>query len=207
MTARFHELWIVLLVAALVTACQASPSPSATPVPGGEAGPGVRPPGEPVLAAATSMAPTGAPATAPAADTPVPATPVGGCPPTEADALGPFYTPGAPTRSAVGAGYTLAGRVLSAEGCVPVPGARIEAWMAGPDGEYADAYRATFVSGADGAYRFESHVPPAYEGRPPHIHLRLSAPGHVTLVTQHYPAEGAVSATMDLVLAAQLGEP
>jgi hypothetical protein len=207
MLARLLALWIVVLVAAPVTACQAAPSPSATPVPGGAAMPGVRPPGEPVLAAATSVAPTGAPATAPAADTPGPATPVGGCPPTAADALGPFYTPGAPARNAVGTGYTLTGRVLTAEGCLPVPGARIEAWMAGPDGEYADAYRASFVSGADGAYRFESHAPPAYEGRPPHIHLRVSAPGHAPLVTQHYPAEGADSATMDLVLAVQQGEP
>jgi protocatechuate 3,4-dioxygenase beta subunit len=75
--------------------------------------------------------------------------------------------------------------------------------MAGPDGEYTDDYRATQLVGADGAYRFESHFPPPYSGRPPHIHLRVSAEGYQTLVTQHYPKEGETSASFDLVLVSQ----
>jgi protocatechuate 3,4-dioxygenase beta subunit len=72
--------------------------------------------------------------------------------------------------------------------------------MAGPDGEYRDEYRATLSSDANGYYRFQSHFPPPYSGRPAHIHLRISAPGYRTLVTQHYPQEGITTAAFDLNL-------
>jgi protocatechuate 3,4-dioxygenase beta subunit len=122
------------------------------------------------------------------------------CSPTSPDQLGPFYTPGAPERDKVGEGYVLSGVVRSDFDCYPIPGAQIEFWMAGPDGVYTDAYRATEFSGSDGSYRFESHFPPPYSGRPPHIHIRVSAPGFDTLVTQHYPVSGATQAVLDLVL-------
>ena len=124
----------------------------------------------------------------------------GQCQPTAPDALGPFYVAGAPERNQVGEGYVLRGVVRSAVDCAPIAGARIEFWLAGPDGVYGDDYRATWFADADGAYRFESHVPPSYEGRPPHIHLLVSAPGYAELVTQHYPAGGAAAGLMDLVL-------
>ncbi len=127
------------------------------------------------------------------------------CRPTQPDMLGPFYTPDAPVRSRVGTGYTLTGTVKSSADCSAIPKAKLEFWMAGPDGEYADAYRAILVADASGAYRFESHVPPAYFGRPPHIHLRVSAPGFRTLVTQHYPAKGGTSAVFDIVLIPEAG--
>lgn len=122
------------------------------------------------------------------------------CSPTPPDALGPFYLPNAPIRSKVGSGYVLSGIVRSAAGCKPVPDARVEFWLAGPDSDYADEYRATLFSDRNGAYRFESHVPPPYYGRPPHIHIRVSAPGFRTLVTQHYPDKGGNTAQFDLVL-------
>lgn len=122
------------------------------------------------------------------------------CTPTEADLLGPFYKPDAPLRASVGKGYVLQGVVRSAGDCGPVPGARIEFWLAGPDGEYDDAYRATVIADASAAYRFESFIPPRYYGRPPHIHLRVSAKGFKTLVTQHYASDGRVSAVFDIVL-------
>ncbi len=126
-------------------------------------------------------------------------TPVS-CSPTSSDALGPFYTPGAPVRDKVGIGYLLSGVVRSAVDCSPIPNAQIELWMAGPDGEYRDEYRATFFANNSGAYAFESHFPPPYTGRPPHHHLLVSADGYQTLVTQHYPAAGQAGATFDLVL-------
>jgi protocatechuate 3,4-dioxygenase beta subunit len=43
-------------------------------------------------------------------------------------------------------------------------------------------------------------VPVVYGGRPPHIHVRVFAPGFQTLVTQHYPTAGQTEATFDLVL-------
>ncbi len=122
------------------------------------------------------------------------------CSPTPADVLGPFYKPDAPVRSSVGRGYQLHGSVRSAQDCRPIDGAKIEFWMAGPDGEYLDKYRSTLYSGKSGSYSFASHFPPPYAGRPPHIHVRVSAPGHKTLVTQHYPLQGSKKAVFELVL-------
>ncbi len=122
------------------------------------------------------------------------------CPPTRSDAEGPYYKPDAPLRDKVGEGYVLQGMVLSSAGCVPIPGAQLEFWLAGSDGEYSDDYRATLLADDKGAYRFESNLPPPYSGRPPHIHIRISAAGYQTLVTQHYPNEGETSANMDIVL-------
>ncbi len=125
------------------------------------------------------------------------------CQPTAPDQEGPFYKAGAPLRDHVGEGYVLQGVVRSVEGCSPIAGAQIEFWMAGPDGQYTDDYRATMIVGEDGAYRFESNFPPPYSGRPSHIHVRVSAEGYQTLITQHYPKEGESSANFDLVLVAQ----
>lgn len=122
------------------------------------------------------------------------------CQPTPADALGPFYQPNAPVRARVGQGYALCGVVKSAQNCAPIAGAQIELWLAGPSGDYDDDHRATVVADQAGAYRFESNYPPQYSFRPPHIHLKVSAPGFKTLVTQHYPQKGHSQATFDLVL-------
>jgi protocatechuate 3,4-dioxygenase beta subunit len=81
-----------------------------------------------------------------------------------------------------------------------IPDATIEFWLAGPDGAYADEYRATVIVDQNGAYRFESHAPPPYSGRPPHIHVRVTAPGYQELVTQHYSQQGQTQAIFDLVL-------
>jgi protocatechuate 3,4-dioxygenase beta subunit len=126
--------------------------------------------------------------------------PASNCKPTPPDVIGPFYQPGAPVRSMVGQGYVLTGRVLSAGSCQPVPNARIEIWLAGPQGQYGDAYRATVLPDAKGYYRFECDPPPAYYNRPPHIHIMVSAVGHERLITQQYPVAGSAAATFDLVL-------
>jgi len=123
-----------------------------------------------------------------------------GCKPTRPDALGPFYKPDAPVRAKVGEGYVLSGVVRSARDCSPLAGARIEFWLAGPDGNYDDAHRANVLAEQSGVYRFESNFPPQYSFRPPHIHIRVAAAGFKTLVTQHYPVKGQVQGTMDLVL-------
>jgi catechol 1,2-dioxygenase len=125
------------------------------------------------------------------------------CKPTQPDMLGPFYEPGAPVRTSVGSGYVLSGTVLAAEACKPIPDARIEFWLANPRGNYDDAHRATVLASERGEYRFESNVPVSYGGRPPHIHVRVRAPGYEELVTQHYPQRGQRKANFDLVLLAQ----
>lgn len=122
------------------------------------------------------------------------------CAPTPPDQLGPFYKRNAPLRDKVGSGYLLSGVVRSAADCSPIPWARVELWLTGPDGRYGDAWRATVVSAMSGDYRFESDFPVVYEGRPPHIHIRVSAPGFAPLVTQHYPRPGENAGSFDLVL-------
>jgi protocatechuate 3,4-dioxygenase beta subunit len=125
------------------------------------------------------------------------------CEPTQSDMLGPFYEPGAPVRTSVGSGYVLSGAVLDAEDCKPIKNARIEFWLANPRGEYDYAHRATVFAGQRGGYRFESNVPVSYSGRPPHIHVRVTAPGFEELITQHYPEPGQTRANFDLVLVAE----
>jgi protocatechuate 3,4-dioxygenase beta subunit len=125
------------------------------------------------------------------------------CKPTQPDMLGPFYEPDAPVRTSVGSGYVLSGTVLAAEVCKPILNARIEFWLANPRGDYDDAHRATVFAGERGRYRFESNVPVSYGGRPPHIHVRVTAPGVEELVTQHYPERGQRKANFDLVLSAE----
>ena len=122
------------------------------------------------------------------------------CAPTPPDQLGPFYKPNAPLRDKVGSGYLLAGLVRSAADCRPIPWARVELWLAGPEGLYGDVWRATVVSALSGDYRFESNFPAVYQNRPPHIHIRVTAPGFAPLVTQHYPKRGDTRADFDLVL-------
>lgn len=122
------------------------------------------------------------------------------CVPTRPDALGPFYVPAAPMRTSVGKGFVLSGTVRGAPDCRALAQARLEFWLAGPAGQYGDAWRATVIADGEGRYRFESHLPPPYGGRPSHLHIRASAPRHQVLVTQYYPSRGQSEARFDLVL-------
>lgn len=122
------------------------------------------------------------------------------CKPTPQDEMGPFYRPDAPLRSSVGSDYLLRGTVRSAADCRPVKGARIELWLVGPRGQYDDAHRATVVTDGKGRYRFTSNFPPPFYGRPPHIHIRVTAPGFDELITQHYPRPGSRKGSFDLVM-------
>ena len=122
------------------------------------------------------------------------------CPPTKPDSLGPFYQPDAPMRSDLGTGYVLKGTVRSSVDCSIIPEARVEVWQAGPDGTYTDPFRATLIADPQGQYRLQTERPPSYSSRPPHIHIRVTAPGHGLLITQHYPEKEASEGTFDLVL-------
>lgn len=122
------------------------------------------------------------------------------CAPTPHDEIGPFYRPNAPVRSKIGSGYVLSGVVRSAATCKPIPGARIEFWQAGPQGEYGDAWRATVIADKRGRYRLETFFPPPYARRPSHIHILVDMKNYAGLITQHYPKAGQRKATFDLVL-------
>jgi protocatechuate 3,4-dioxygenase beta subunit len=125
------------------------------------------------------------------------------CAPTAADAEGPFYVPNAPVRFLIGRGLVVTGTVRSAGSCAAIPGARLEWWQANPRGEYDDAHRATQTADAEGRYRFETNPPGVYPGRSPHLHVKVSAPGHRTLTTQIYTKVGQTGIASDFVLRPQ----
>ena len=122
------------------------------------------------------------------------------CSPTSPDMEGPFYKPGAPMRESTGKGLVVSGAVKSVGSCAPIAAARVEWWQANPKGNYDDEHRGTLVTKSDGTYRFETDSPPAYFGRPPHIHFKVFAPGHRTLTTQLYHKAGQKDIVFDLVI-------
>lgn len=104
------------------------------------------------------------------------------------------------------------GTVRSTDG-TPLPGARIDAWEADEDGlydvQYSDhrtAARGWLRAGENGEYRFWSVVPSSYgvpdDGpvgemlaaaargamRPAHLHFKVAAPEHQTLITHVFVA-------------------
>ena len=123
------------------------------------------------------------------------------CTLTRADGLGPFYEPNAPERDHTGQGLVISGTVRSARDCSPLDGAVIEWWSANPRGDYDLAHRATQRASADGGYQYTTDLPGRYPGRPLHVHVRVTAPGHHTLVTQVYPQPAQTALSVDLVLA------
>ena len=125
------------------------------------------------------------------------------CPPTAPDMLGPFYTPNAPQRSRTGDGLTVHGAVRSTRDCTPLPGATIEWWSADGKGEYQDRLRATQSVDAAGTFRYVTESPGRYPGRPPHLHVKVTAPGHRILVTQVYPKPQQTDIIQDFVLQPQ----
>lgn len=131
------------------------------------------------------------------------------CRPTPENPLGPYYLPDAPFRSDLassepqGDRLRMTGRVLGAPDCRPVAGAVLEVWQAnaagryhgvdlqGPPGPEDYGLRARIRTGPDGGYGFLTVMPGNYgqgaEGlRARHIHLKVTAPGYSTLVTQLY---------------------
>ena len=120
---------------------------------------------------------------------------------TSADALGPFYRAGAPFRADMRVAEDL-GALLNVEGIVysddcvtPLSGALVEVWQADGAGVYDNGsadfrYRASLNSGENGAYAFSTNLPGKYlngdQFRPSHIHFRVTAEGHQSLVSQVY---------------------
>jgi len=92
----------------------------------------------------------------------------------------------------------IGGRVLAVDG-VPLAGATVEIWQADTEGQYRhsrDGRDAPLRRGfqgfgrvrtdAEGRYRLRTLKPPAYGGRPPHVHFRVRAEGRRVLTTQMY---------------------
>lgn len=137
---------------------------------------------------------TGGVASAPAAP---------GCPPTLDDGAGPFGRAAPPRRNKIGTGHVLTGVVLSSVDCRPLAGARVHLWQANRRGEYVRAGSATVVTDRAGRFRFEGPRPVSYEGRPPHIHVRVVATNHELLFARYVSRSGATQGFMRLVLLPQ----
>jgi protocatechuate 3,4-dioxygenase beta subunit len=123
-----------------------------------------------------------------------------GCAPTPEDAFGPFGRGAPPLRAKIGTGHVLTGVVLSALDCRPIRGAQVHLWQANRNGRYTRATSATVVTNRAGRFRFEGPRPVSYEGREPHIHLRVIAPYHRPLLARYVPARGSSRGTIRLVL-------
>jgi len=121
------------------------------------------------------------------------------CAPTVSDGAGPFGRGAPPRRSSIGKGHVLTGVVLSVD-CRPLAGARVHLWQANRLGEYTRSGSATVVTDRAGRFRFEGPRPVSYEGRPPHIHLRIVAAKHEVLLTRYVPLPRAKSGSIRLVL-------
>jgi protocatechuate 3,4-dioxygenase beta subunit len=126
-----------------------------------------------------------------------------GCPATIPDGFGPFGRGSPPMRASIGKGHVLTGIVLSSLNCGPLRGARVELWQANAKGKYVRATSATVLTDRSGRFRFEGPYPTAYEGAPPHIHLRIVASGHEVLLSRYVPARGARRGSIRLVLEPQ----
>ncbi len=121
------------------------------------------------------------------------------CAPTLTDGAGPFGRGSPPRRASIGKGHVLTGIVLSTD-CRPLATARVELWQSNRLGVYTRAGSATVLTDRAGRFRFEGPRPVSYEGRPPHIHLRIVGRRHEVLVTRYVPAPAAKRGSIRLVL-------
>jgi protocatechuate 3,4-dioxygenase beta subunit len=115
--------------------------------------------------------------------------------PTPPNELGPFYKANAPKIRDLrrtgdrGLPLSVSGEVLDTAG-EALAGALVEVWHTDPHGQYDNSgfnYRAQMPSEDTGKYAFDTWMPGHYPDRvAQHIHYKISAPGHKTLVTQLY---------------------
>jgi protocatechuate 3,4-dioxygenase beta subunit len=122
------------------------------------------------------------------------------CRATPTDAFGPFARGLPPMRAQTGRGHVLTGTVRTALGCGPLRGAQVQFWQANRNGEYTRRLSATVLTDRAGRFRYTSPFPASYEGREPHIHIRVVAAGHRPLLSRYVPARGARRGSIRLVL-------
>ncbi len=123
-----------------------------------------------------------------------------GCRATPNDAFGPFGRGMPPIRAKTGTGHLLTGTVVSVLGCGPIPRAQVQFWQSNKKGRYTRALSATVLTDRAGRFRYRSPVPTSYEGREPHVHIRVIADGHEQLLSRYVPARGTRRGTIRLVL-------
>jgi protocatechuate 3,4-dioxygenase beta subunit len=126
-----------------------------------------------------------------------PAARVADCQPTPSDSIGPFGRGMPPLRAKTGTGHVLTGVIVSALGCKPIGGARVEFWQSNAEGVYTRKLSGTVITNSAGRFRYQSPFPAADE---PHMHIRVVAPNFRTLLTRYEPALGERVGTVRLVL-------
>ena len=112
---------------------------------------------------------------------------------TQRDAEGPYYKVDAPPRSVIeteGAALRIEGKILKGDDCkTPIANAILDVWHCNKEGEYdlkGFKCRGQVKTDANGNYGFTTIFPPAYGGRPRHIHFKIRAEGYNELTTQLY---------------------
>ena len=65
------------------------------------------------------------------------------------------------------------------------------------------ALSATVLADRSGRFRFRGPYPASYEGRPPHIHMRVVARGYEPLLSRYEPPRGSRRGAVRLVLLPQ----
>ena len=115
------------------------------------------------------------------------ASPRATCLPTPPDGFGPFGRGVPPLRAKTGTGHVLTGRIVSALGCVPLRRAQVQFWQSDGRGRYTRALSATVLTARSGGFHYQSPRPVSYEGREPHIHIRVIARDHEPLLTRYVP--------------------
>lgn len=102
---------------------------------------------------------------------------------------GPYFLGEPEERNDTGDGLVVQGRVQTAT-CEPIPGATVVRWHANRFGIYEEYYRATMLTGADGAFEMSTNPPGKYANLDRHIHWYVTAPGHAPLLAQLQWADG-----------------
>ena len=121
------------------------------------------------------------------------------CSATQSDFQGPMYLAGAPRRSVLagpkepGERLTIRGTVFGPDCRTRLPRTLLDVWQADADGEYhwkeeGEPYRlrGQILTNERGEYELATVKPGGYGGRPAHIHVTISAPGHRPVTTQIY---------------------
>jgi protocatechuate 3,4-dioxygenase beta subunit len=76
----------------------------------------------------------------------------------------------------------------------------VQFWQANRKGVYTRATSASVRTDRAGRFRFEGPYPPLYEGREPHIHIRVFASGYAPLLSRYVPGRGERTGNLRLVL-------
>lgn len=122
---------------------------------------------------------------------------------------GPYYTPNTPERNSLleegmeGERLLLIGYVLD-QNCAPIPGAWLDFWQAGADGEYDNSgytLRGHQFADEQGRYSLETVMPGLYSSRPiRHIHVKVQPPNGGVLTSQlYFPDQPIENLTVQLI--------